>query len=101
MNRRSFLLGAGAALSLPVLDARAQGAQITGAGASFPNPIYQKWAEAARGAVGSVWSDCHASLTLPFGNLFGLSHYGYWLGRESGPDVVRYLLRPNNPTEQG
>lgn len=52
MNRRSFLLGAGAALSLPVLEARAQGAQITGAGASFPNPIYQKWAEAARAATG-------------------------------------------------
>lgn len=52
MNRRSFLLGAGAALSLPVLEARAPGAQITGAGASFPNPIYQKWAEAARAAAG-------------------------------------------------
>lgn len=51
MNRRSFLLGAGAALSLPVLEARAQGAQITGAGATFPNPVYQKWAEAARAAA--------------------------------------------------
>ncbi|MBR0649289.1 phosphate ABC transporter substrate-binding protein PstS [Roseomonas terrae] len=48
MNRRSLLLGAGAALALPVV-ARAQAAQITGAGASFPNPVYQKWAEAARG----------------------------------------------------
>nr|WP_255568754.1 phosphate ABC transporter substrate-binding protein PstS [Neoroseomonas alba] len=38
-------------MTLP-LAARAQGAQITGAGASFPNPIYQKWAEAARSAVG-------------------------------------------------
>jgi len=52
VNRRTFLLGAGAALSLPMSGARAQGAQITGAGASFPNPIYQKWAEAARGAIG-------------------------------------------------
>ncbi|MBP0464653.1 phosphate ABC transporter substrate-binding protein PstS [Roseomonas sp. PWR1] len=52
MNRRSILLGAGAALVLPAFGARAQGAQITGAGASFPNPIYQKWAEAARAAVG-------------------------------------------------
>ncbi len=51
MNRRTILLGAGAALALP-LAARAQGAQITGAGASFPNPIYQKWAEAARGPTG-------------------------------------------------
>lgn len=51
MNRRSILLGAGAALTLP-LAARAQTAQITGAGATFPNPIYQKWAEAARSAIG-------------------------------------------------
>jgi phosphate transport system substrate-binding protein len=50
VNRRSILLGAGAALVLP-FAARAQAAQITGAGASFPNPIYQKWAEAARAAV--------------------------------------------------
>lgn len=51
MNRRSILLGAGAALTLP-FAARAQDvAQITGAGATFPNPIYQKWAEAARAAI--------------------------------------------------
>ena len=50
VNRRSILLGAGAALTLP-LTARAQAAQITGAGASFPNPIYQKWAEAAVSAI--------------------------------------------------
>lgn len=50
MNRRSILLGAGAALALP-LAARAQGASITGAGATFPNPVYQKWAEAARSAI--------------------------------------------------
>ena len=52
MDRRSFLLGASAALTLPALGAQAQGAQITGAGATFPNPVYQKWAEAARGAIG-------------------------------------------------
>ncbi|MBB5689145.1 phosphate ABC transporter substrate-binding protein PstS [Roseomonas alkaliterrae] len=51
VNRRSILLGAGAALTLP-LAVRAQTAQITGAGATFPNPIYQKWAEAARAAIG-------------------------------------------------
>ena len=51
VNRRSILLGAGAALTLP-FAARAQVAQITGAGASFPNPIYQKWAEAVRAAIG-------------------------------------------------
>ena len=52
MNRRSLLLGASAALSLPIFGAAAQTAQITGAGATFPNPIYQKWAEAARGPTG-------------------------------------------------
>ena len=51
MNRRTMLLGAGAALTLPALGAHAQEARITGAGATFPNPIYQKWAEAARGAI--------------------------------------------------
>lgn len=51
MNRRSILLGAGAALVLPAFGARAQEARITGAGATFPNPIYQKWAEGARAAV--------------------------------------------------
>lgn len=50
MNRRSILLGAGAVLTLP-LAARAEDANITGAGASFPNPVYQKWAEAARPAI--------------------------------------------------
>ena len=50
MNRRSILLGAGAVLTLP-LAARAQDASITGAGATFPNPVYQKWAEAARPAI--------------------------------------------------
>ena len=28
------------------------GGQITGAGATFPNPVYQKWAEAGRAATG-------------------------------------------------
>ena len=52
MNRRSLLLATGAAMALPSLPALAQQAQITGAGATFPNPVYQKWAEAARGAIG-------------------------------------------------
>lgn len=52
MNRRTILLGAGAALTLPAFSAQAQQmAQITGAGATFPNPVYQKWAEAARSAI--------------------------------------------------
>ncbi len=50
MNRRSFLLAGAAATLVPGL-ATAQAAQITGAGASFPNPAYQKWAEAARSGV--------------------------------------------------
>ena len=55
MNRRT-LLAAGASLAaLPLIlprGAAAQAAQITGAGATFPNPVYQKWAEAARAATG-------------------------------------------------
>ncbi len=51
MNRRSILIGASAALTLPAFGARAATATITGAGASFPNPIYQKWAEAAKSAI--------------------------------------------------
>lgn len=55
MDRRHFLLGGGAVLGaglLPAGAARAQGITITGAGATFPNPVYQKWAEAARGPAG-------------------------------------------------
>ncbi|ONG47418.1 phosphate ABC transporter substrate-binding protein PstS [Pseudoroseomonas deserti] len=33
------------------MGAVAQQATITGAGASFPNPLYQKWGEAARSAI--------------------------------------------------
>jgi phosphate transport system substrate-binding protein len=58
VNRRTFLLAATAAgtasgtLLPPWRGARAQAAQITGAGATFPNPVYQKWGEAARAATG-------------------------------------------------
>jgi phosphate transport system substrate-binding protein len=55
LNRRSFLAASTAAATLPLALPRvglAQQAQITGAGASFPNPVYQKWAEAARPATG-------------------------------------------------
>ncbi len=51
MNRRSLLLGTGA-VALASRFAHAQGAQITGAGATFPNPVYQKWAEAGKAATG-------------------------------------------------
>lgn len=56
MNRRSFLLGTGAAILAGSATGRFALAQqivaITGAGASFPNPIYQKWAEAAKQQTG-------------------------------------------------
>lgn len=53
MLRRSLLLSAtalGAAAFLRPGPAHAQAGQITGAGATFPNPLYQKWAEAAKAA---------------------------------------------------
>ena len=53
MDRRSFLLGASAALTLPAFGAHAQAAQITGAGASFPAPVYAKWADAFHKATGA------------------------------------------------
>ncbi|MSP04966.1 MAG: phosphate ABC transporter substrate-binding protein PstS [Acetobacteraceae bacterium] len=54
MHRRFLLLTTAAVLAAPALHgARAQsGASITGAGATFPNPLYQKWAEAAKAAGG-------------------------------------------------
>ncbi|MBR0655559.1 phosphate ABC transporter substrate-binding protein PstS [Plastoroseomonas arctica] len=51
MNRRTLLLASGApllglgALARPAL---AQAATVTGAGASFPRPIYERWGQAAR-----------------------------------------------------
>ncbi len=53
MQRRSFLLAASAAaaagpLLAPPRAASAQQAQITGAGASFPRPVYERWGQAAR-----------------------------------------------------
>jgi phosphate transport system substrate-binding protein len=56
MKRRSVLLGGTAftlAGALGATRAMAQdGGQITGAGATFPNPLYQKWGEAAKGPTG-------------------------------------------------
>ncbi|MFT8245723.1 phosphate ABC transporter substrate-binding protein PstS [Roseomonas sp. BN140053] len=51
MHRRSLLLSTlatGGALSILGGRAFAQAASITGAGASFPNPVYQRWGEMAR-----------------------------------------------------
>jgi len=56
VNRRTLLLGTGAALGaglvLPRQPALAQAAIITGAGASFPRPVYERWGQAARGPLG-------------------------------------------------
>ncbi len=54
MNRRSLLIASGLAASAPLLGrpAFAQQAQITGAGASFPRPVYERWGQQAREAVG-------------------------------------------------
>jgi phosphate transport system substrate-binding protein len=57
VNRRTLLLGAGSVLAAPlVLGTREAGAQqattITGAGASFPRPVYERWGTQAREATG-------------------------------------------------
>ncbi len=56
MNRRTLLLGTGAALASPLVlpgrPALAQQATITGAGATFPRPLYERWGQAAREATG-------------------------------------------------
>ena len=54
VNRRSlFALAAGTAAA-PMLprDASAQLATVTGAGASFPRPVYERWGQAAREGAG-------------------------------------------------
>jgi phosphate transport system substrate-binding protein len=56
VNRRTLLLGTGATAFAPALlgnrSALAQQATITGAGATFPRPLYERWAQAAREAIG-------------------------------------------------
>ncbi|MBP0493431.1 phosphate ABC transporter substrate-binding protein PstS [Roseomonas indoligenes] len=47
ITRRIALAGLVALAATPAL---AQTAQITGAGASFPNPVYQRWGEGAKAA---------------------------------------------------
>jgi phosphate transport system substrate-binding protein len=53
VNRRTLLLGTGAALGAGILPAReafAQPATVTGAGATFPRPLYERWSAQARDA---------------------------------------------------
>jgi phosphate transport system substrate-binding protein len=52
MNRLTSLLGAAVASLALLAGTAASAQQITGAGATFPNPIYQKWGEAAQKAIG-------------------------------------------------
>jgi phosphate transport system substrate-binding protein len=55
VQRRTFLLAASAAAAGPLFgprNASAQRAQITGAGASFPRPVYERWGQAAREPLG-------------------------------------------------
>jgi len=56
VNRRTLLLGTGTALAAPLAlatrPALAQAATVTGAGATFPRPVYERWGQAAREAVG-------------------------------------------------
>jgi len=46
------LLGAGSGRVALGQGSAPAGGQITGAGATFPNPLYQKWGEAAKGPTG-------------------------------------------------
>ncbi|MCI0753195.1 phosphate ABC transporter substrate-binding protein PstS [Teichococcus vastitatis] len=53
VSNRLLALTAGMAVAIGITAAAsAQQASITGAGASFPAPLYQKWGEAARQAAG-------------------------------------------------
>lgn len=50
-NRRSLMLGAAALPLAAATPGFAQQATITGAGASFPRPVYERWGQAAREAL--------------------------------------------------
>ncbi|MFO1103527.1 MAG: phosphate ABC transporter substrate-binding protein PstS [Methylocystis sp.] len=53
MISKIFRRGAGAALALAVLAGAASALDISGAGATFPYPIYAKWAEAYKKETGN------------------------------------------------
>jgi phosphate transport system substrate-binding protein len=50
---KSAVLAAGAAVAFSSVVATAHAADITGAGATFPYPIYSKWAESYKAATGT------------------------------------------------
>lgn len=54
MNRRSLFALAASGVAAPAIfrPAFAQPVQITGAGATFPRPLYDRWSAAARDAIG-------------------------------------------------
>ena len=52
MNRLTSLLGAAVASLALLAGTAASAQQITGAGATFPAPVYSKWGEAAKAASG-------------------------------------------------
>lgn len=56
MNRRSLLALSASALAVPAIirPAFAQQVSITGAGATFPRPLYDRWSQAARQATNVV-----------------------------------------------
>ena len=53
MNRKATMKGFLAAAAL-TFGVNAQSVDITGAGATFPYPIYAKWADAYRSRPGSA-----------------------------------------------
>ena len=52
MRLTAIVLAQGLALGLGVFSFATQAQQITGAGATFPAPVYAKWGEAAKAALG-------------------------------------------------
>ena len=52
MRLTAIVLAQGLALGLGVFSFASQAQQITGAGATFPAPVYAKWGEAAKAALG-------------------------------------------------
>ena len=49
---KTFVAAACAALALAGMGATAQAADISGAGATFPAPVYAKWAETYKAQTG-------------------------------------------------